>query len=124
MSIKQERFVEGSLGKDFESGLLTRIARRAAVLSDCLGGEERESAVGDPIWPEHEFHKMTRICANGSGMPEGYSIRVAEPRGHLYAVWYEDIRGADAYHSSRWKKDPTLGGRVSAVLPSSRKVEY
>ena len=43
--ICEEEFVEGSLAKDFESGLLRRIARRASVLSSGDDGVERECAL-------------------------------------------------------------------------------
>lgn len=37
--IRQDRFVEGSLGGAYESGLLVAILRRAAVLADMPGGQ-------------------------------------------------------------------------------------
>ena len=73
--IRQDRFVEGSLGGAYESGMLRRIVKRAAVLSELLSEAESESAVEDTdrlelelIDPDDdELHERF-------GLPEGYSI--------------------------------------------------
>ncbi len=51
--LRQDRFVEGLLGEAFESGLLTRIVRRASVLSEML--DETERAAGYARIPEFDF---------------------------------------------------------------------
>ena len=76
--IRQDRFVEGSLGKDFESGLLKRILKRASALSQLLSESEGESAAGFMNGPVFEYDLNDEDLHERFSLGEGYSIREAQ----------------------------------------------
>ena len=98
--IRQDRFVEGSLGEAFESGLLTRIVKRAAVLSELPSVLVSECAAGNRSGSQTVSDAHEEVLRERFDLPEGYSIETAEgpvtcmPPGY---TTYEVLTPIDLY---------------------------
>ena len=69
----QERFIGGSLAKDFESGLLTRILRRASALLGLPTEKESATPHMDGNGPEYDLKRDQELRVRFN-LAEGYSI--------------------------------------------------